>query len=101
MAKKQFTEFQMRCRCGAAAPIFKLKDARFMGHCPDCGALVFFSSPVLLERLRHGGKLCPHELESKPCRSGTTTWCSQCRVRSFYYKALDSGREDKDQVNKG
>ncbi len=85
VAKKQLTEFTMHCQCGAAAPIFKLKNGRFMGHCPDCGALVFFSNPVLLERVRHGGKLCPHQLERAPCRGGSTTWCSKCRVRCFYY----------------
>jgi hypothetical protein len=89
MAKKQLTEFTMRCQCGAAAPIFKLRNARFMAHCPDCGALVFFSNPILLERLRHGGELCPHHPEPVPCRGGWTTWCSKCRIRSFYY---DSGK---------
>ncbi|RLC60832.1 MAG: hypothetical protein DRI01_09545 [Chloroflexi bacterium] len=85
MAKKQLTEFTMHCLCGAAAPIFKLQGGRFMGHCPGCGALVFFSNPVLLERLRHGGDLCPHQPERRPCRGGFTTWCPTCRVRCFYY----------------
>jgi hypothetical protein len=85
MAKKELTEFTIRCQCGAAAPIFKLKNARFMAHCPDCGALVFFSNPVLLERARHGMDLCPHNPERVTCSGGWTTWCSKCRVRSFYY----------------
>ena len=90
MAKKELTEFTIRCQCGAAAPIFKLKNARFMAHCPDCGALVFFSNPVLLERARHGMDLCPHNPERVTCSGGWTTWCSKCRVRSFYY-GTDTG----------
>jgi len=85
MAKKQLTGLTMRCQCGAAAPVFKLKNARFMAHCPGCGALAFFSNPVLLERLRHGGELCPHQPERRPCQGGWTTWCSKCRVRIFCY----------------
>ncbi|MDP2858549.1 MAG: hypothetical protein Q8P50_11310, partial [Bacillota bacterium] len=84
---KQLTKFQLRCRCGAAASVFMRKDARFMGHCPDWGGLTFFSNPVLLERLRHGLPLCPHEPEPKACRSGSTTWCLKCRVRTFLYPA--------------
>jgi len=85
MAKKQLTEFTIHCQCGAAAPIFKLKNARFMAHCPDCGALVFFSNPVLLERARHGMDMCPHNPKHVTCSGGSTSWCSKCRVRSFYY----------------
>jgi hypothetical protein len=98
MAHKQHTDLSMRCHCGAAAPIFRLKGGRFMGHCPDCGSLAFFSNPVLLERVRHGARLCPHDLERKPCRGGWTTWCPRCRVRTFYYEApgasQEAGRED-------
>lgn len=89
-AKKRPTEFVLDCPCGAKARIFELERG-FMAHCADCGAITFFDNAQLLERLRFGGKLCPHHLEHKPCRGGYTTWCPICRVRTFYY---DSGGEE-------
>ena len=96
MAKKQLTEFTMHCRCGAAAPIFGLKNARFMAHCPDCGSRVFFSNPILLERLRLGGELCPHHSEQRPCQGEWTTWCPRCRVRAFYYHSEPGQGDERD-----
>jgi hypothetical protein len=55
------------------------------GSLPELRSGNFFDNPLLLERLRFGGRLCPHKLEKKPCRGGHTTWCPTCRVRSFIY----------------
>jgi len=66
------------------AAVFEIEKG-YMAHCPSCGAVTFFDNQVLLQRLHFGGKLCPHELEKKPCRGGHTTWCQICRVRSFIY----------------
>jgi len=82
--KKIPTEFSLDCACKEKAAIFELEKGH-MAHCPSCGAVTFFDNPMLLQRLRFGGKLCPHELEKKPCRGGHTTWCPTCRVRTFIY----------------
>lgn len=65
--------------------VYKIQGGRYMAHCAGCGRLDFFDNPVLLERVAQGGRLCPHELEWKPCRGGQTSWCVTCRVRSFTY----------------
>ncbi len=85
-AKKRATEFSLDCACGEKARVFELKKG-FMAHCLNCGAISFFDNPQLLERLRLGGRICHHHLESKPCRGGHTTWCPTCRIRTFYYHA--------------
>ena len=82
--RKKLTEFSLDCACGVRAPVFELERG-YMVHCPGCGAITFFDNPLLLQRLRFGGKLCPHQLEAKPCRGGHTTWCPTCRIRSFDY----------------
>jgi len=82
--RKTITEYSLNCNCGSKAAVFELEKG-YMAHCPDCGAVTFFDNPMLLQRLRFGGKLCPHQLEKKLCRGGHTTWCSVCRVRTFYY----------------
>jgi len=82
--KKKPTEFSLDCPCGARAPVFELENG-YMAHCADCGSVAFFKNPQLLERLRYGGQICPHNPEAKPCRGGHTTWCSVCRVRRFFY----------------
>ena len=84
------TEFSFDCDCGEKAPVFEIGKG-YMAHCPSCGAVTFFQNPALLQRLRFGGGLCPHQLEKKPCRGGYTTWCPTCRVRSFKYN-----REKRD-----
>jgi len=81
--RKKPTEVVIDCRCGARSRVFELAKA-YMAHCPGCGALTFFHNPELLERLRLGGQLCPHQPEPKPCPGGATTWCPICRVRTFY-----------------
>ncbi len=81
---KKLTEFSLDCPCGVKARIFELEKG-YMAHCLSCGAITFFDNPQLLERLHFGGKLCHHQLEQKPCRGGHTTWCSLCRIRTFYY----------------
>ncbi|MBI2854953.1 MAG: hypothetical protein HYX87_08575 [Chloroflexi bacterium] len=81
--KKKLTEFTLDCVCGQKASIFELEKG-YMAHCVECGSVVFFDNPVLLQRLSFGGRLCPHQLERKPCPGGHTSWCSICRVRTFY-----------------
>ena len=84
---KKATEFFLDCSCGARAQVFELGEKGYLAHCAGCGSLTFFHNPVLLERLRFGGQLCPHQPEQKPCAGGHTTWCPVCRVRSFYYSS--------------
>jgi hypothetical protein len=45
----------------------ELDEKGYMAHCAGCGALTFFHNPVLLERIKFGGQLCPHHPERKPC----------------------------------
>ena len=82
--KKILTEYSLNCGCGEKAPVFELEKG-YMAHCLGCGAVTFFDNQLLLQRLRFGSKLCPHEVEAKPCRGGHTTWCPTCRVRHFSY----------------
>jgi hypothetical protein len=81
---KQLTEFTLTCRCGAKARVFSIGEKGFTAHCPACGSVTFFRSTDLLERLKYGGTLCPHQIESKLCRGGKTSWCPVCRIRTFY-----------------
>jgi len=81
---RKLLEITYQCRsCGAKAQIFELEKG-YMSHCPGCGRLTFFRGSILLERVRLGGDLCPHQLEPKPCPGGYTTWCPLCRCRTFY-----------------
>jgi transcription elongation factor Elf1 len=82
--KKVATEYSLDCNCGSKAIVFETEKG-YMAHCPNCGGLSFFENPMLLQRLNYGGKLCPHEPEKKECRGGHTSWCSICRIRSFFY----------------
>ncbi len=84
-AKKKPTEYSIDCPCGEKARVFELESG-YMAHCINCGSLTFFDNPQLLERLRLGGKLCHHQLTRKPCRGGRTTWCTLCRIGTFYYE---------------
>ena len=85
---KKLIELTLDCPCGEKAKVFERKRG-YMAHCLNCGAITFFENSQLLERLRFGAKLCPHELVNQPCRGGHTTWCPLCRVRSFYYHRSD------------
>ena len=82
--KKKATELTIDCSCGEKARIFELERG-YMAHCINCGALWFFDNPQLLERLRFSGKLCHHQVIQKPCKSGSTSWCPLCRIRTFRY----------------
>jgi len=86
--KKILTEFSLGCACGEKAPVFELEKG-YMARCTGCGAITFFVNPQLLQRLRFGDKICTHELQSKPCRAGYTTWCPTCRVRHFSYDGAE------------
>jgi hypothetical protein len=83
-ATKKATDLQLDCSCGEKARVFESQKG-YMAHCLKCGAITFFDNPQLLERLRFNGKLCHHQLDEKPCQGGHTTWCSLCRIRTFYY----------------
>ena len=81
---KKLTGLSLTCSCGAAVQVVELAGKGYMAHCAACGALTFFHNPVLLERIKFGGQLCPHHPERKPCPGGLTSWCDICRVRIFY-----------------
>ena len=93
-SKKKIMEISSDCGCGEKTQVYKLERG-YMMRCPYCGAVTFFRDPILLTRLSFGGRLCPHQLEKKPCRGGHTTWCPICRVRSFEY---DSQRETPNET---
>lgn len=86
MAKKKLTEVKLGCTCGAMAPVFDIGGKGYMAQCAGCGSTTFFRSPALLERLRYGNTMCPHHPPVTPCKTGFTTWCRICRVRTFYYE---------------
>ena len=83
--KRSKTELSIPCPCGGRAPI--MEGRSYYALCLACGRKTFFKSPILLERVRLGGPLCPHKPEPKPCKGGFTTWCPLCRVRTFIYEA--------------
>jgi integrase len=73
------TRLKLSCpRCGDRLS----RTAKF---CPGCAQLTFWTNPQLTERIKVGGKLCPHDPELKLCKDGksTTSWCKACRVRIF------------------
>jgi len=79
------TGILMDCSCGAKAMVYQNGECRWFSHCPACGRLTFVSSAQVFERVKAGGKLCPHEPEFKTCKDGKsmTSWCKVCRVRVF------------------
>lgn len=83
MTQKIKTDFFIDCSCGAKSAVFENKDGKWYTHCVNCGRLTFWSNPMLTERLKFGGKLCPHNIEVRNCRSGRTSFCKICRVRVF------------------
>ena len=82
---KTRTNIYLDCPCGAKAAVFQNAESRWFAHCVSCGRLVFWSNHQLTERIKAGGKLCPHKPELKPCKDGVTqtSWCKACRVRTF------------------
>lgn len=84
MAKKKATEFKVRCLCGALAPVFDLGEKGYMVQCVGCGATGFIRVPAVLERLRYGDTICPHNPPVLPCKRGYTSFCPRCRIRWFY-----------------
>ena len=82
---KTKTNIFISCPCGSKAMIYQVTDCRWFSHCPACGRLTFFSSAQVFERIKAGGKLCPHNPELKECKDGKskTSWCPACRVRVF------------------
>jgi len=86
MAKKKLTEFKLGCNCGAMAPVFDIGEKGYMAQCTGCGSTTLFRSPAILERLRDGNTACLHHAPVVPCKTGFTSWCRICRVRTFYYE---------------
>jgi hypothetical protein len=70
-------------------PVYMVKDDRFMTHCFGCGQIMFGPSP-LLERLKFSDYICPHNSAKTPYKGGWTSWCSLCRMRSFFYEQRKS-----------
>ncbi|MBN1368084.1 MAG: hypothetical protein JW967_09175 [Dehalococcoidales bacterium] len=83
MAKKSKIDLNLNCSCGAKSPVIQTAESKWYSHCISCGRLTFWSNPMLTERLRYGGKLCPHNPESKDCKGGKTSFCPVCRIRVF------------------
>lgn len=83
MRKRIRTDLSLDCLCGAKSPVFVTGDSRWYSHCVNCGRLTFWSNPMLTERIRYGGKLCPHSTEMIECKGGTTSFCKTCRIRVF------------------
>ncbi len=73
------------CQCGAKGMVYQTGQCRWFFHCPACGRLAFISSAQVFERVKAGGKLCPHCPELKPCKDGKSqsSWCGICRTRVF------------------
>lgn len=92
MAKKKLTEFKLGCACGAMAPVFDIGEKGYMAQCVGCGSTTFFRSPTILQRLRYGNTACPHHPPVKPCKTGFTSWCRICRVRTFYYEEPETSK---------
>lgn len=84
-AKKTKMDILLDCPCGAKAAVYQNAESKWFAHCVSCGRLVFWTSHQLTERVRGGGKLCPHNPELKMCKDGNskTSWCKACRVRVF------------------
>lgn len=82
---KTKTNIYLGCPCGAKAMIYQTGECRWFSHCPGCGRITFFSSVQVLERVKAGGKLCPHNPPLKTCKDGIsqTSWCKACRIRTF------------------
>lgn len=83
--RKVRTGIYLDCTCGAKSAVFENGECRWFAHCVSCGKLVFWSNYQLTERIKVGGKLCPHNPEMKTCKDGRslTSWCEACRVRTF------------------
>jgi hypothetical protein len=79
------TGIYLECPCGSKSAVIQNGESRWFSHCPACGRLVFWASPQLTDRVRAGGKLCPHNPDFKNCKDGIskTSWCEKCRVRTF------------------
>lgn len=77
------TDLHLNCPCGAKSPVFQNKESKWHSHCVNCGRLTFWSTPMLTERLRYGGNLCPHNPELKEYKDGKTSFCKLCRIKVF------------------
>ena len=81
------TEYNITCqKCEAKMSVILVKGGRrFSAHCYGCGLHMFGPAP-LLERLEYDSPPCPHKPKLEPCRRGLTSWCPECRVRTFTYE---------------
>ena len=83
MAKKTRTDLYLDCPCRARSPVFQGKDSKWFGRYINCGRLTFWFNSMLAERLKYGGRLCPHNPEVRDCNNGKTSFCELCRTRVF------------------
>lgn len=74
----------VKCPCGSMAGLFEGHKG-YYAHCLACGAMTFFKSETIIERIKAGSKtICNHKIELKDCKGGGQTgWCKKCRVRFF------------------
>lgn len=85
MSKKKFTGVLNACQCGGKGMVYEIGVGTWFCHCAGCGFIAFINSTQVFLRLKAGGKLCPHQIEFKPCKDGKTKtcFCSVCRTRFF------------------
>jgi hypothetical protein len=83
MAKKTRTDLYLDCLCGARSPVFQGKDSKWVSHYINCGRLTFWSNPMLTERLKYGGRLCPHNPEVRDCKNGKTSLLRAMQNQGF------------------
>ncbi len=80
---KSKTGLYLDCPCGAKSPVSEDKHSKWFSHCVNCGRLTFWSNPMLTEKLKYSGKLCPHGPKLNDCKGGKTSFCKLCRTRVF------------------
>lgn len=85
MSGKKSTNVLTDCLCGAKAAIYEIKEGTWFCHCGGCGSIAFINSAQVFQRVKAGGKLCPHQVEFKSCKDGKTQtgFCLVCRTRFF------------------
>lgn len=82
--KRVKTGVFLPCFCGSKGAVTETARGGYYSHCLACGAMTFFNSQQLLEKLRAGAKsVCPHNPQFKKCTGGLTSFCPICRVRVF------------------
>ncbi len=71
------------CQCGVRdIPVKVTRKGGVYGRCWRCGAAVHWND---IRKFLSPEPFCRHDLESKPTQKEgwVTTWCPQCRIRTF------------------